>query len=78
MAEETFSSRGFVGADFEEVVDDGSCRELGLGQSVVSMMKEAEVTVASLDGGARALEELSALFDGVGDQKPIIIAKIGF
>ena len=65
----------FVETLLHEVVNDCSCLELSFGQAMVTVVEEAEVAVAAFNGGTRALKELSALLDGVGEHNPVVVTQ---
>ncbi len=75
MTEEALCRSRLVGAHLHEVVDDRSRSELGLGQSMMTVMEKAQVTIASLNGRARPLEELGTLFNCVSDEDAVVVAQ---
>ena len=75
LTEETLGSGRIVGAHFHEVVNHRQRREFGLGQAVMAVMEEAQMTVAALDSRARTLEELGALLDEMNEHQPVVVAQ---
>ena len=52
IIEQTFGSGGLVGTYFQKIMDNCSSPEPGLRQTMVPVMEEAQMTVASLDSRA--------------------------